>query len=116
MMGAAALTINIHGALAEISGNFAISYGAMRAFLVIEYVRAGRKISAASRLANTLARGFLISTILWLISAVVPAPIRFMMWALAIAIDISTTILAGRKHLHLAPNIFTYPNEWVYLL
>lgn len=111
MMGAAALTINIHGALAETSGNFAISYGAIRAFLVIEYLRAGRKIPAASRLANTLAQGFLISTILWLISAVVPTPIRFMMWALAIAIDISTTILAGRKHLQLAPNIFHLPER-----
>jgi low temperature requirement protein LtrA len=34
MMGAAALTINIHDALGETSGNFAISYAAIRAFLV----------------------------------------------------------------------------------
>ena len=33
MMGVAALTINIHGALAETSGNFAISYGKMVACL-----------------------------------------------------------------------------------
>jgi low temperature requirement protein LtrA len=111
MMGAAALTINIHDALAETSGNFAISYGAIRGFLVIEYLRTGRRIPAASRLANGLARGFLISTILWLISAVVPNPIRFLMWALAIAIDISTTILVERKHIQLAPNIFHLPER-----
>jgi low temperature requirement protein LtrA len=111
MMGAAALTINIHGALAETSGNFAISYGAIRGFLVIEYIRTGRKIPAARTLANSYAQGFLISTILWLISVVVPAPIRFMIWTLAISIDISTTILVGRKHAWLAPNIFHLPER-----
>lgn len=52
MMGAAALTINKHGALAETSGNFALSYGAIRGFLVIEYLHTGRRIPAASRPAN----------------------------------------------------------------
>ncbi len=33
------------------------------------------------------------------------------MWALAIAIDISTTILIGRKHVQLAPNIFHLPER-----
>jgi low temperature requirement protein LtrA len=111
MMGAAALTINIHGALAETSGNFAISYGAIRGFLVIEYLRTAHRIPAASRLANGLARGYLISTILWLASAAVPIPIRYLMWALAIGIDISTAMLVGRKHVQLAPNIFHLPER-----
>ena len=111
MMGAAALTINIHGALAETSGNFAIAYGAIRSFLVIEYIRAGRKVPAARTFANKYAQGFLISTILWLISVVMPAPVLFMMWTLAIAIDVSTTILVGRKHTRLAPNIFHLPER-----
>jgi low temperature requirement protein LtrA len=110
MMGAAALTINIHGALAETSGNFAISYGAIRAFLVFEYLRAGRKIPAASTLANTLAEGFLISTILWLISAIVPTPNRFITWTVEISTDISTTILTGRKHLQPRTNGLIYFN------
>ena len=111
MMGAAALTINIHGALAETSGNFAIAYGAIRGFLVIEYIRAGRKVPAARTFANKYAQGFLISTILWLISVIMPAPVLFMMWTLAIAIDVSTTILVGRKHTRLAPNIFHLPER-----
>jgi low temperature requirement protein LtrA len=111
MVGAAALIINIHGASGETSGNFAISYAAIRAFLVIEYIRAGRKIPAARALANRYAQGFLISTLLWLISAAIPIPIRFVIWALALAIDVTTTILVGRKHLHLAPNIFHLPER-----
>lgn len=111
MVGAAALTINIHGALGETSGNFAISYAAIRAFLVIEYIRAGHKMPTARSLANRYAQGFLISTILWLISAAIPIPIRFILWTLALAIDVTTTILIGRKHLHLAPNIFHLPER-----
>jgi low temperature requirement protein LtrA len=34
-----------------------------------------------------------------------------MIWALALAIDISTTILVGRKHIQLAPNIFHLPER-----
>jgi low temperature requirement protein LtrA len=111
MVGAAALTINIHGASGETSGNFAISYAAIRTFLVIEYIRAGRKIPTARTLANRYAQGFSISTILWLISAAVPIPIRFVLWVLALAIDVLTTILIGRKHLRLAPNIFHLPER-----
>ena len=42
MVGAAALALNIHGALGETSFNFAISYAAIRGLLVIE-VLAGRE-------------------------------------------------------------------------
>jgi low temperature requirement protein LtrA len=111
MAGAAALALNIHGALGETSFNFAISYAAIRALLVIEYIRAGHKIPAARPLASRYAQGFSISTILWLISAVIPTPERFVLWTLALAIDIATTILAGRKHVQLAPNIFYLPER-----
>jgi low temperature requirement protein LtrA len=111
MMGAAALTINIHGAWAETSGNFAISYAAIRVLLVIEYIRAGRKIPAATKFAKGYAQGFVISAILWLISAAIPIPFRFIIWLLAIAIDIATTFLVGRKHVQLAPNFFHLPER-----
>jgi low temperature requirement protein LtrA len=111
MMGAAALTINIHGALAETSDKFAISYAAIRILLVIEYIRAGRKIPAASKFARGYAQGFLISAMLWLISAAIPIPFRFIIWSLAIAIDIATTFIVGRKHVQLAPNFFHLPER-----
>lgn len=111
MAGAAALALNIHGALGETSFNFAISYAAIRALLVIEYIRAGHKIPAARPFASKYAQGFSISTILWLISVLIPIPERFILWALALAIDITTTILIGRKHVQLAPNIFYLPER-----
>ena len=84
MGGAAALALNIHGALGETSFNFAISYAVIRALLVIEYIRAAYKIPAARLFAMRYAQGFFISTTLWLISAMIPMPERFR------TLDIST--------------------------
>jgi low temperature requirement protein LtrA len=111
MGGAAALALNIHGALGETSFNFAISYAVIRALLVIEYIRAAYKIPAARSFAMRYAQGFFISTTLWLISAMIPMPERFVLWILALAIDLITTILIGRKHVQLAPNIFYLPER-----
>jgi low temperature requirement protein LtrA len=111
MAGAAALALNIHGALGETSFNFAISYAAIRTSLVIEYIRAGHKIPTARQFTSRYAQGFSISTILWLISAFIPTPERFMLWTLALAIDVTTTILIGRNHMQLAPNISYLPER-----
>jgi hypothetical protein len=56
---------------------------------MIEYIRTGRKICAALTPANRYAQGFLLSRTLLPILAFVSTPIRFIIWALAIAIDIS---------------------------
>jgi low temperature requirement protein LtrA len=111
MAAAAALALNIHGALGETSFNFAISYAAIRGLLVIEYVRAGRRIPAARPFANKYSEGFSITASIWLISAFIPAPERFILWALALGIDVAITIFIGRKHLQLAPNIFYLPER-----
>jgi len=111
MAGAAALALNIHGALGETSSNFAISYAALRGLLVIEYLRAGSRIPAARPLAYKYAKGFSITASIWLISAFIPAPERFILWSLALGIDVAITIFIGRKHLQLAPNIFYLPER-----
>jgi len=111
MMGAAALTINIHGALAETSDKFAISYAAIRILLVIEYICVCCNFSFFFLFVCVFLLCFLFSAILWLISAAIPIPIRFIIWSLAIAIDIATTFIVGRKHVQLAPNFFHLPER-----
>ena len=111
MAAAAALALSIHGALGETSFNFAISYAAIRGLLVIEYLRAGNRVPAARQFAKKYSKGFSISTIIWLISAFVPAPERFILWSIALGLDLAVTIFIGRKHLQLAPNIFYLPER-----
>ena len=111
MAGAAAIALNIHGALGETSFNFAISYAATRGLLVIEYIRAARRIPAARSFANNYVKGFSISAVIWVVSAFIPSPERFILWALALAIDVVTTLIIGRKHYSFAPNIFYLPER-----
>ena len=111
MAAAAALALSIHGALGETSFNFAISYAAIRGLLVIEYLRAGNRVPAARQFAKKYSKGFSISAIIWLISAFVPAPERFILWSIALGLDLAVTIFIGRKHLQLVPNIFYLPER-----
>jgi low temperature requirement protein LtrA len=71
------------------SAGFAAAYAAMRFLLVFQYYRARRVPQAESLSARHLA-GHGIAGVLWLASALVPAPIRFVVWAVALLIDLGT--------------------------
>jgi low temperature requirement protein LtrA len=111
MAGATALALNIHGALGETSFNFAISYAAIRGLLVIEYLRAGSRIPTARPMAYKYSKGFSISAAIWVISAFVPPPERFILWSIALGIDVATTVFVGRRHLQSVPNISYLPER-----
>ena len=52
MLAVAALAVNVHHGLGESSAGFALSYAAVRAVLVIEYLRAGKHVVTARSLTN----------------------------------------------------------------
>ena len=56
---------------------------------MIEYIRTAYKIPAARPFAMRYAQGFFIYTTLWLISAMIPMPKRFILWILALSIDLN---------------------------
>lgn len=104
MLTAAAMAVNIHHGLGETSAGFAVSYALGRAVLVLEYVRAGQHIPAARPLTNRYATGFAIAAFLWIVSAFVPIPGRFVLWALGVIIDFATPLLARKLQLQLPPH------------
>jgi len=112
MVAIAAMAVNIHHGLGESSAGFALSYAAVRAVLVVEYLRAGRHIAAARPLTNRFARGFGFAAALWLLSAFVPLPFRFGLWALGLIVDFATPLGAGRLHTDLAPHASHLPERF----
>ena len=68
MAGAVALAVNIHEAFDKTSIGFALSYIAIRIFLILEYMRTGSKIAAARPLTNKYSIGFSFTTTIWFIS------------------------------------------------
>ncbi len=58
------------------SAGFAAAYAAVRLVLVVQYARA-RRVSGARALATRYLAGHGSAALLWLLSAIVPAPGRF---------------------------------------
>ena len=104
MLAVAALAVNIHHGLGETSVGFAIAYAVTRFVLVLEYLRVIKHIPEARGLAKYYCFGLSIAAILWLISAFVPIPIRFVLWGLGLAVDFITGITAKRFQVALLPH------------
>ncbi|MBH8572437.1 low temperature requirement protein A [Nostocaceae cyanobacterium CENA369] len=112
MLAAAAMAINIHHGLGESSPGFAISYALGRVVLIVEYIRAGMHIPTARPLTTRYAIGFAIAAFLWLISAFIPVPWRFVLWGLGIIIDFSTPLTARQFQLKLLPHASHLPERF----
>jgi low temperature requirement protein LtrA len=113
MVGAAALAVNVPDGLGNSSAGFALSYAAIRIILVLEYVRTGRSksFSSATPLIRRYTRGFLCAAIVWIISAFIPPPFRFVLWGIGLVIDFATPITVGRLHSQFAPHISHLPER-----
>ena len=113
MVGAAALAVNVSDALGNDSAGFALSYAAIRIILVLEYVRTGisKSFSSATPLIRRYSIGFLCAAIVWIISAFIPPPFRFVLWAIGLVIDFATPITAGRLHSQFAPHVSHLPER-----
>jgi low temperature requirement protein LtrA len=89
----AVMAINSTGALdSRDSAGFAAAYSLMRLVLVAQYLRA-RHIRRARALTTRLAASCGMAAALWLTSALVPTPLRFWLWAVALVIDVITPLV-----------------------
>ena len=113
MAAAAFMAVNVPDGLGKNSAGFAISYAAIRIILVIEYLRTGRHVPSTRPLVTRYAIGFSIAAGLWLVSAFVPPPFRYVFWIIGLIIDISTpTIFMLRLSVRFSPNIFHLPERF----
>jgi len=99
----AVMAANATGALdSRDSAGFAAAYAVMRFVLVGQFLRA-RRIHAARALTMRYAGSCGVAATLWLMSALVPAPARYWLWAVALAVDLVTPLLSTR-HLVRVPH------------
>jgi low temperature requirement protein LtrA len=107
-----ALAVEIHAGLGSTSAGFALGYAAVRAVLVLKYYGAYRTVPEARPLTRRFALGFGADAALWFCSAFVPAPYRFGLWALALAISFGTPLSAGRLHGEIPPHESHLPKRF----
>ncbi|MFQ5919796.1 MAG: low temperature requirement protein A [Thermoplasmata archaeon] len=94
MVGAAAMAIQIPGATGAGSAGFAAAYVLTRSTLLVLYVRARGEYPEARRLSNAFLAGYGLGAGLWLVSIAVPPPFRFVLWAVGLAVEVGTFVLA----------------------
>ncbi len=94
-----ALAIHVFDGLGDTSAGFALAYAAARGLLVLMYLRAAQHVELARPLARRYAAGFAVAALIWLISAFVPTPLRFILWGVGLLIDFGTPLSPGSIHL-----------------
>jgi low temperature requirement protein LtrA len=93
------------------SAGFAAAYAVLRLVLVLQYFRA-RTIAHARALATAYLAGHGIAAALWLVSAFVPAPERYWVWAVAFALDLGTPWAAVRHSISVPPDAAHLPERF----
>ena len=76
---------------------FAAGYAAVRLVLVVIYLRAARAVPTAAPQARSYTAGFFTAALLWLVSVAVPAPARWLLWAVAMVIDTAVPAVTDRR-------------------
>lgn len=78
---------------------FALAYAVVRLVLVVGYLRAWRHVPAAHSVIPPYLFGHAAGAAIWLVSAATPAPARYVLWGVGIAVDlIGPTLAARRRH------------------
>ena len=112
MIAVAALAVNVTGALGPASAGFAISYAAVRSILVVEYLRAGLHVPEARPLTSRYSAGFGAAVILWFLSVLFPAPLRHIVWGVAICVDFMTPLTTRTIHYRFPPHQMHLPERF----
>jgi low temperature requirement protein LtrA len=112
MFAVAAMAANAKDALdGRSSAGFAAAYAAVRFVLVAQYLRA-RHVPGARPLTARYVVGHGGAALLWLASALVPAPARFWIWGVAFAIDLGTPWMALRHSVATPPDAAHLPERF----
>ncbi len=96
MLGVAALATTLPAAFAGASRGFVLAYVFVRLMLLALYARAIRHVEQGRAIAVFYFLTFSAAVVIWLASLLFPAPERYWIWGLALAIEITAPIVGWR--------------------
>jgi low temperature requirement protein LtrA len=111
MMILVVMAVNAHYGLDQSSVGFALCYVAFRSILLLQYTVAGWFNPQTRLMVRHFRTGFGLSVMLWLAAIVVPAPWRFGLWILGLAIDFLTPLMGRRYLAQFPPNMTHVPER-----
>ncbi len=102
MLAVIAMALSVHDALHGGAAQFALTFVAVRGIVLLLNARARRHAAAARPLLNLYLVAFTIGASLWLVSVFVPEPARYVLWGVALLIELSAPWV-GRHQIARAP-------------
>jgi low temperature requirement protein LtrA len=96
-LAVAGLAASASDATGELAAQFALCQAALRIVLVGLYLRAYRHVAEARNLIAVYVVAEGLAGALWLAGAVVPAPVRYLCWAVAVAAEAAAPIAATMR-------------------
>jgi low temperature requirement protein LtrA len=102
MLAVIAMALSIHDALHGGSTQFALAFVAVRGIVLLLNARARRHAAPARPLLNLFLVAFSTGAALWLVSLLLPEPWRYLLWGVALVIELSAPWL-GRRWIVKAP-------------
>jgi low temperature requirement protein LtrA len=96
MFGVAVLATTIPSVFAGATEGFPLAYVAVRVVLVTLYARASRHVAEARALARTFLSAFGFAVLIWLASLALDPPWAYVLWTIALSIELVTPIPAWR--------------------
>jgi low temperature requirement protein LtrA len=102
MLAVIAMALSVHDALHGGAAQFALTFVAVRGIVLLLNARARRHAAAARPLLNLYLTAFSIGASLWLVSVFVPEPARYVLWGVALVIELSAPWV-GRHQIAKAP-------------
>ena len=94
------------------SAAFAVGYAVVRLILVVLYARAGRANTEMAAKVQWYWRGFAITAALWLASVAVPPPERWLVWAVALLVDVGIPVASDRRRGLLPVDVHHLPDRF----
>ncbi len=111
MMILVVMAVNAHHGLDTSSVGFALAYVAFRLVLIGQYAAVGWFNPELRGMIRHFCTGFSLSALLWGASIFVPAPWRFVLWAIGLAIDFLTPLFGGRFIAQFPPDMTHIPER-----
>jgi low temperature requirement protein LtrA len=102
MLAVIAMALSVHDALHGGAARFALTFVAVRGIVLLLNARARRHAAAARPLLTLYLVAFSIGASLWLLSVFVPAPARYVLWGVALTLELAAPWV-GRHQIEKAP-------------
>jgi low temperature requirement protein LtrA len=113
MVAIAAMAVQIRDVAHGIhSAGFAVSYVILRSIMLVLYWRAWRAVLEARPLIRLYGLGYAVAVAIWVVSLAFSPPARYVVWGIAIALELSLPPLGTRIHRRVPTSASHVPERW----